>query len=745
MQISFSSAEENNASGQDKDRKKKRELEKICGAKLCRKIYSSPDSSYAVLAFLAQNLMITATFQLLEDFPKPEQPYTLYGEWKDNKKYGRQFETYYLEPEFENNSQGLLAFLGGGFVKGIGPGVASKLVKHFGDSAMNILDQHPERLTEVPGIGPKKAKMISEGWESQRLFRNVMIELAGFGLTSSMIAKICKMYGAKAAEQVKSNPYELCNIDGIGFKKADKIADLIGFPVIIPFRCRKALTYTLRDKAEGTGHVCYNPEVLVSETCKMLEESRPSGDRIELIKMLRSEIKGLVGDGEFVFQAEPRMVYLRDLWFAECGTAGNLKRIMEAEPKSKCRVYPPEKNVYYDEEQITAIKVSCDKNVLVITGGPGRGKSFLLREIIRQFRLNGLAVLLAAPTGKAAKRMEETTGMQAKTIHRLLDYGPNADGVLCFRKNEDKPLVGDALIIDEASMIDIRLMNSLLKAIPDGMRLIIVGDADQLPSVGPGNVLNDIINSGAVTTVRLVKLHRQKEDSRIALNAGRINDGEMPVANSESDFVIKETLPDSAAQEISKLIVEECFKKHGFTLDDIQILCPLKKGPSGTYALNSMMQNLFNAGGNVIRRLSSDGCVVELREGDRVIQTENDYEREVFNGDSGILLMTEDGPAVKFSDGKVIKYSKDDLSSLQPAYALTIHKSQGSEYPCTIITCDTGAWIMLRRNLLYTGVTRAKKQVYLVGQLKAISKAVKTKDTFVRNSCLINRLSGLKG
>lgn len=711
-------------------------------ARFCRKIYESQDGSYYVLSFIAGSQMVTVTFHFLEEMPKPNQEYTIYGEWKDNRKYGRQFEACFLEPYFDSGKEGLIAFLGGGFIKGIGPSAAAKIANHFGDNAMDILTHHPERLTEVPGIGPKKAAMIKQGWEEQQLFRKTMIDLAGFGLTSAMISRLCRIYGADASRKVRDNPYDLCSIEGIGFRKADAIADRTGFPALSSFRCSKALSYMLREKAEGLGHVCYNPEALVAETCDMMEESRPSQDRQALIKMLRTSIRGLVGDGEFVFQPDPRMVYLRDLWYSECGTASNLRRIMNAEPASRCRVYPAEKGISYDEEQLDAINAACSENVLVITGGPGRGKSFLLREIIRQYSLNGLEVSLAAPTGKAAKRMEETTGKTAKTIHRLLDYGPDEDGILGFRKNEEKPLEGNALIIDEASMIDIRLMNSLLRAVPDGMRLVIVGDADQLPSVGPGNVLNDIINSGTVRTVRLVKLHRQNEDSRIAFNASRINDGEMPVANSESDFVITESLPDSSAKAIEELIVKECIGKHGFSPDEIQILCPQKKGPSGIHALNAMMQNLFNPSGNVIRTSISDGATVQLRDGDRVIQTENDYGRDVFNGDCGILVMTDDGPAVRLADGRCVKYSKEELLSLQPAYALTIHKSQGSEYPCVIITCDSGAWIMLRRNLLYTGVTRAKKQVYIVGQLKAISKAVRTRDTAVRHTCLMDRLSG---
>lgn len=663
--------------------------------------------------------------------------FNLHGEWKNDPRYGLQFVFDGCEETLPVTANGIEKYLGSGLIKGIGPVYAARIVETFGAKTLKILDKHPERLSEVRGIGPVRIEKIKKSWIEQKEIKNIMLFLQSHEVSVSIAAKIYKHYGKNAVAIVTENPYRLADeIWGIGFKTADTVAKKLGFGNERFERLRSGIFYTL-NKLSEEGHCFAHREELIKAGAELLEV--PEEKLAEpLEKMI--EAKDLI--------CETSAIYLPVYYYSETGTAKRLLNLMD-EPKSgNLHIKYPENDartrIRYDEAQLKAIKAALDNKVLVITGGPGTGKTTTTLGIIRAYQKAGAKILLAAPTGRAAQRMGEVTGMEAKTIHRLLEMRP-PEG---FQRYEDNPLEGDVLIVDECSMIDILLMYSLLKAVPDNMTLIMVGDVDQLPSVGAGKVLSDIISSGAVPVVRLEKIFRQAMKSHIITNAHRINNGEMPwLTDSNSDFLfssIKEEdgedsaeRSEKAAEKIIWLCSDYLPNEFNVKPNDIQVLTPMRRGAAGAANLNIKLQEALNQNRVCLKRAGT-----EYRVGDRVMQIRNNYFKGVFNGDIGFVeeVDTEDDELLVRFDGRLVDYEMADLDELVLAYAITIHKSQGSEFPYVVMPLMTSHFMMLQRNLLYTGVTRAKKGLILVGEKKAVYIAVKNNKIVERNTRLSERL-----
>ena len=659
------------------------------------------------------------------------------GNWRIDAKYGRQFAMETYEEALPATVYGMEKYLGSGLVKGIGPKYAKAIVRQFGAETLNVIEEEPLRLLEVPGIGDTRVEWIRKSWEEQKEIKNIMMFLQGHNVSTSHATKIYKTYGNESISVVRDNPYRLADdIWGIGFKTADTIAFKMGFGKEKYERLRSGILYTLNRLAED-GHCYATREQLIETGAELLEVD------ISLVSMTLDDMvhtKDLIT--ESVPESEEKVIYLPPFWFAEAGTARRLKRIASAQPEKSI---PSEDlaeqmrmmtGFEYDETQLEAIRQAMEQKILILTGGPGTGKTTTTLGIIRAFQSAGAEILLAAPTGRAAKRLSETTGMEAKTIHRLLEMKP-PEG---YQRNEENPLRGDVLILDECSMIDILLMYNLLKAIPEGMRLIMVGDVDQLPSVGAGNVLRDLIDSGAYPVVRLMKIFRQAQTSRIILNAHRINQGQMPeIKNAESrDFFFMEREdPEAAASEIVSLVSKRLPAHYHIASDMIQVLTPMQRGVVGAANLNTVLQQAVNPGEKGLKR---GGFV--FREKDKVMQIRNNYDKEVFNGDIGVIVQAdEEGRelTVQF-DGREVAYDVSELDELTLAYATTIHKSQGSEYPIVVMPVLMTHYVMLQRNLVYTGVTRAKKILVIVGSRKALWTAIRNTNVTQRNTLLARRL-----
>lgn len=653
------------------------------------------------------------------------------GEWKNDPKYGLQFQATECREVIPETLEGIEKYLASGLIKGIGKKYAADIVNHFGYSTFDVIDTDIERLREVPGIGTKKIAQIRQSWDRQKAIRDIMVFLQGCGVSSTYAAKIYRFYQGDSIRKVRENPYRLADeIWGIGFKTADQIAAHLGFNGEDERRCRAGLVYTLR-QLSLQGHVYATESQLLASACSLLEVGEePLKTAME--GMLKAE--RLVREGEDIylpqFHEEETEVAARLL-----ALAGQWKRQSGASLPELEKLYGPD-GVRYDEVQLGAIAQAVQHKVMVLTGGPGTGKTTTTLGIIRALSARGLRVLLAAPTGRAAKRMSEATGYPSRTIHRLLEYNP-MDGCL---RNEQHPLQGDALIVDECSMIDISLMASLMRALPDRMRLILVGDIDQLPSVGSGNVLRDIIASGAVPVVRLDRIFRQAMKSRIVMSAHAINRGELPDLSNgkETDFFFlrREEGADIAA-EIVSLVKDRLPKAYGEAARNIQVLSPMQKGPVGTIALNHSLQEALNPNGEGLKR----GQYV-FRPGDKVMQVRNNYDKEVFNGDLGMVRkvdLEEKELTVDF-DGTKVTYEGEELDELILAYATTIHKSQGSEYPMVVIPVVNAHYVMLQRNLIYTAITRSKKLCVLIGSLQALQMAVRTQESLSRNTRLKERL-----
>ena len=664
---------------------------------------------------------------------------TLSGEWTVNPKFGRQFTVSSFEETLPATVYGIEKYLGSGLVKGIGPKFAARIVRAFGAETLNVIEEDPDALLRVPGIGKLRVERIKKSWDEQKEIKNIMLFLQGHDVSTTHATKIYKTYGSDSIRVVKENPYRLADdIWGIGFRTADTIAEKLGVEKETAVRLRSGLLYTL-NRLSDEGHCYARREQLLKTGAELLavEESVLPAVLDEMVR--QDDVKTELIDGEDSAPGETA-VYLPPFWFAETGTAKRLKQIFSSPPSVKVKPQGREERIRrvtglnYDPAQMDAIRCAAGSKILILTGGPGTGKTTTTLGILTAFRQAGAKILLAAPTGRAAKRLSETTGMEARTIHRLLEFKP-PEGC---QKNEQNPLEGDVLILDECSMIDIMLMYSLLKAVPDSMTLIFVGDVDQLPSVGAGNVLRDLIDAGVFPVVRLTKIFRQAAASRIITNAHRINRGRMPDLSNgkQSDFFfLEEEDPETAAQEIVRLVKERLPRAYGTR--DIQVLTPMQRGAVGAANLNQVLQAALNADAAGLRRGGTD-----YRLHDKVMQIRNNYDKEVFNGDIGTVcrVNTEDRELTVSFDGREVLYDVTELDELVLAYAATVHKSQGSEYPIVVMPVLMTHYVMLQRNLVYTGVTRAKKLMVMIGSTKALALAVRNVTVTRRNTMLKERL-----
>nr|WP_318684706.1 ATP-dependent RecD-like DNA helicase [uncultured Acetatifactor sp.] len=654
------------------------------------------------------------------------------GRWKVDGKHGRQFQAEKWEETLPATAYGMEKYLGSGLIRGVGPKFAKRIVAVFGQATLEVIETEPDRLAEVPGIGHKRIGQIKQSWQEQKEIKNIMIFLQNHDVSTAHAAKIYRTYGNDSIRIVKENPYRLADdIWGIGFKTADTIAGKLGIEKDRFMRLRSGILYTL-NKLSEEGHCFALRNQLIDAAVKLLEVDFPELE-ITLDEMLRTS--DVIMDEE--------AIYLPPFYFSETGCARRLLRLLTAQravaldTDEVMRQIESEAQISYDEVQKQAIRKAVDSKIMILTGGPGTGKTTTTLGIISAYQRAGCRIALAAPTGRAAKRMSEAAGMEAKTIHRLLEFKP-AEG---YQRNEEKPLEADVLILDECSMIDIILMYNLLKAVPDHMTLILVGDTDQLPSVGAGNVLKDMIASGSIPVVRLTRIFRQAQNSRIILNAHRINEGKMPDLRGGRDsdffFAAKDT-----NEEAAELLVKYCTVNlpryyHVNAVRDIQVLTPMQRGICGAANLNQVLQEAVNPGRICLKRGGT-----EYRERDKVMQIRNDYDKEVFNGDIGFITkvdLEERELTVNF-DGREVIYDATQLDELTLAYATTIHKAQGSEYPIVVMPFTMSHYAMLQRNLLYTGVTRAKKVFVLIGEKKALSYAIRNEITGARNTKLALRL-----
>ena len=694
--------------------------------------YQNPENGYSVLKVKVKgyNDLVTLVGNLLE---VPVGSVLLCrGEWKVDKRYGSQFVAATWEETMPATVYGIEKYLGSGLVKGIGPRFARAIVQRFGTETIDIIETEIERLYEVPNIGRKRVAKIRESWEKQKDIKNVMLFLQGYGVSTAYAAKIYREYGKESIDKVRENPYRLADdIWGIGFKTADGIAAKMGYEKEDPRRCRSGILYTLGQLSDE-GHVYAGEEQLVKTAGQLLEAGETA---------IRDTLAGMLQAEDLILDKDA--IYLPPFYHAECGTSRRLRDLAQSTGRSLFDgLFDPssltaETGIEYDEVQLAAIRQAVTSKVMVLTGGPGTGKTTTTQGIIAALKKAGLRVLLAAPTGRAAKRMSEATGMEAKTIHRLLEYNPQ-DG---YKRNDENPLEGDALIVDECSMIDILLMNNLLKAVPVGMRLVFVGDIDQLPSVGAGNVLRDIIDSQRIPVVRLVRIFRQAQKSRIVMNAHTINQGRFPDTSNGRDtdfFFMREDDPERAAETIVRLVKERLPRAYRESPDRIQVLTPMQRGVVGAANLNLLLQQALNPSGPSLNRGG-----YTYRQGDRVMQQRTNYDKDVFNGDLGYIreVDTEERTLKVDFDGKWAEYDVTELDELTLAYATTIHKAQGSEYPIVVMPVLMTHFVMLQRNLIYTGITRAKKICVLIGAMKALAYAVRDMSVLKRNTSLRERLN----
>ena len=698
--------------------------------------YQNADNGYTVLKCAVKNYSDLVTVVGTMPDTHVGSVLSLEGMWKMDARYGRQFSVEKFEETLPATVYGIEKYLGSGLVKGVGPKFAKRIVEKFGKDTLNIIEDTPDKLLTVQGIGKVRVERIKTSWQEQKEIKNIMLFLQSHEVSTSHATKIFKTYGSESIAIVKENPYRLADdIWGIGFKTADSIAQKMGIDKGKFVRLRSGIFYTLNKLAEA-GHCYATREQLIGKARELLEVEDAELE-ITLDEMIRANdvIREVAGEQE--------AVYLPPYYFSESGCAKRLIRLMSCGKKKSedaeeiLKKVAASSEITYDEIQWQAVKAAISSKVMVLTGGPGTGKTTTTLGIISAYKQAGCQIILAAPTGRAAKRMSEATGMEAKTIHRLLEYKP-PEG---YQKNEEHPLEGDVLILDECSMIDIMLMYNLLKALPEQMSLILVGDIDQLPSVGAGNVLRDIIDSGCVPVVRLTRIFRQAQGSRIIMNAHRINKGESidMRGGKDSDFFFA---TKQSNQEVVDTIIQYCRMNlpryyHVDPLQDIQVLTPMQRGECGAVNLNQVLQEAMNPSKIFLRR---GGTQYRLK--DKVMQIRNDYDKEVFNGDIGTITkvdMEERELTVLFDEREII-YDVTELDELTLAYAVTIHKSQGSEYPIVVMPFTMSHFVMLQKNLLYTGVTRAKKILVLVGEKKAVYYAIKNETTTGRNTMLARRL-----
>ncbi|GGZ57577.1 ATP-dependent RecD-like DNA helicase [Streptomyces inusitatus] len=678
------------------------------------------------------------------------------GRWGSHAQYGKQFTVENYTTVLPATIQGIRRYLGSGLIKGIGPRIAERIVEHFGTDTLDIIEREPKRLVEVPGLGPKRTKLIGAAWEEQKAIKEVMVFLQGVGVSTSIAVRIYKKYEDASISVVKNQPYRLAaDVWGIGFLTADRIAQAVGIPHDSPERVKAGLQYALSQSTDQ-GHCFLPEEKLIADGVKLLQVD--TGLVIDCLAELAADEEGVVRetvpapDG-----GEPlTAVYLVPFHRAEISLSAQLHRLLRA-PDDRL---PAFQDVAWDKaltwlaertgtelapEQEAAVRLALTSRVAVLTGGPGCGKSFTVRSVVELARAKRAKVVLAAPTGRAAKRLSELTGAEASTVHRLLELRPGGDAAY----DRDRPLDADLVVVDEASMLDLLLANKLVKAVAPGAHLLLVGDVDQLPSVGAGEVLRDLLaEGGPVPSVRLTKIFRQAQQSGVVTNAHRINSGEQPITTGLTDFFF---FAEEETEDAGRLTVDVAARRipAKFGLDprrDIQVLAPMHRGPAGAGTLNGLLQQAITPARPDLAEKRMGGRV--FRVGDKVTQIRNNYEKGengVFNGTVGVVtsLNVDDQRLTVLTDeDEEIPYDFDELDELAHAYAVTIHRSQGSEYPAVVIPVTTGAWMMLQRNLLYTAVTRAKKLVVLVGSRKAIGQAVRTISAGRRFTALDHRLSG---
>ncbi|MCY3743052.1 MAG: ATP-dependent RecD-like DNA helicase [Candidatus Poribacteria bacterium] len=781
-----------------------------------RIVYENPDTGYTVGRLAARDHaeLLTVVGNLAS--VNPGESLLLQGEWVDNAKYGRQFQIEKYETILPANVVGLRKYLGSGLIKGIGPKMAALIVRKFGMDTMDIIEHEPDKLARVPGIGRKRVEIIKEAWEAQREIKNVMLFLQSHDVSTAHAAKIYKTYGNDAIPIVTENPYQLADdIYGIGFVTADTIAQKLGMDKDAPQRVEAGIKYVLSQKADD-GHVFQHRPELIEACQTMLEQEPESIEKgihalVEKEEIINPSFTDLTGSDEQVDIGEtqdnydisnqqsgtnnqeeasdadqkplptdnPSAIYLAPFYYAELGVANQFSRLLaygeghnishtETDTSSSkiagfLTQLENEMRIQFAPQQREAIHTAMTARAMILTGGPGTGKTTTTVGMIRLFAAQGKHITLTAPTGRAAKRLSETTGGEAKTIHRLLEFSPQINS---FKRNRQNPLETDVVIVDETSMVDLVLMNRLMQAIRPSTTVILIGDVDQLPSVGAGNVLKALIDSQKIPVIALTEIFRQAQESMIVTNAHYINKGDFPELTGDADrnfFFMEEEDPETITELICSLIADRLPQHYDYhPIDDIQLLCPMRRGILGTENLNKRLQEVLNQeytapashplekarfGSRAYTQTSRFGdtsvTVGGFRIGDKVMQIRNNYDYDVFNGDIGRVVAIErldKKVHIQYPDKQVV-YDTADLGELVLAYATTIHKAQGSEYPAVVIPLHTQHYLMLQRNLLYTGITRAKERVVIVGTKKALGICIRNNQVMERNSYLAERLN----
>ena len=698
-----------------------------------RILHSNEDSGWGVLLVDAEG---PGPFKAVGTFlgVQPGESLRLEGQWVEHPKFGQQLKVSAFTHVEPASLEGIERYLAS-FIDGISSRLAKRIVQHFGEKTLDVFAREPKRLTEVNGIGKKRKKKILAAWKDTRTIRDVMVFLQGYGVSSGYAVKIYQRFEDRTIRVVRSNPYRLTEVRGIGFHRADVIARALGIARDSPDRAAAGVIHTLEESSSREGHMFLRRRELRERACELLRV----GDEV-----VSQAIEELCRSG--LLRSVQQAIYLRRLETAERIIAERLLALLAKEaPALRVTVelaigkFEAQEQIQLAEAQRATLRTMVESKVMVLTGGPGTGKTTLTKGIVYVANLAGLTVELAAPTGRAAKRLAEATASEAKTIHRLLGYQGKG-----FTRNPDDPLKADLLVIDEASMLDAPLARHLLLALPDSARLVIVGDVDQLPSVGPGRVLGDLIDSGEIPLVRLTEIFRQAQKSLIVVNAHRVIHGELPIRgddpNASDFFVANRVDPAAALAEVEDLVVRRIAARFGFDpMRDIQILAPMRRGLLGVENLNTALQNLLNPGGEAPKWAG-----LRFRQGDRVMQRSNNYDLTVFNGEIGSVagFDSEKRQILVAFDGRVVRYSPRNLEELELAYAVTIHKSQGSEFPCVVIVMHTQHFVMLQRNLLYTAITRGKQLVIVVGARQALAMATKTETTQRRETLLVERLQG---
>jgi exodeoxyribonuclease V alpha subunit len=725
-------------------------------AVLERITYANQDTGYTV-ARVATNRssdLLTVVGPLLG--AQPGESLRLQGRWTSHPQYGRQFQVEAYTTVLPATIQGIRRYLGSGLIKGIGPKMAERIVDHFGPATLEVIEEDPKRLVEVPGLGPKRTQMITAAWVEQQAIKEVMVFLQGVGVSTSLAVRIYKTYRDESIQVVRREPYRLAGeVWGIGFKTADQLARSLGIPHDSPQRVKAGLQFALSQATED-GH-CYLPEIeLVTKATELLGVDAGLAERC-LEELIAEE--GVVAEplptavSPDVREGTGRAIWLVPFHRAERALAGGLLRLLEAPvdrlPWAQAVDWTvalawlhQRTGVTLAPEQAAAVRLALTERVAVLTGGPGCGKSYSVRAVVTLARAKGAKIALAASTGRAAKRLGELAGLEAATLHRLLQLRPGGEAAF----DRDHPLDADLVVVDEVSMLDVLLANKLVKAIPPGAHLLFVGDVDQLPSVGAGEVLRDLLAAERLPRVRLTHVFRQAQQSGVVTNAHRINAGQHPITHGLDDFFLfAEDDPDRVADLVVEIVANRLPRRFGLDpAREVQVLCPMHRGPAGAGVLNERLQAALTPAREGLPERRFGGRV--YRVGDKVMQLRNNYDKGtagVFNGSVGqvtALSLEDQELRVLLDEGEEVGYGFDELDELTHAYAVSVHRSQGSEYPCVVIPLTTSAWLMLQRNLLYTAVTRAKRLVVLVGSRRALFKAVRTQGAGRRYTALSERL-----